>query len=84
MRLEFKFFELEESQGCQNDSLTIYNRPYVGSPIISIFCGSVSGDFFFQSNNLLAVFRSNSYISKKGFSIKVDRKYAVSHFINYI
>ena len=75
MRLEFNKFQLEDSQGCQNDNLTIYEGGMTSSNIKDIKCGNVAGDYFFQSQNLILLFRSNSHINGKGFRINVDCKY---------
>ena len=74
MRLSFQAFDLEDSQGCHNDSITIYNGQIMNSAIEAIKCGHVSGDVFVQSRYLIAVFRSNSHLSSKGFNINVEGK----------
>ena len=80
VRMEFIKFELENSHGCQNDNLTIYEGgEMTSSNITAIKCGIVTRDFFSKSPNVIAVFRSNSYINKKGFRINVDRKYSYYH-----
>ena len=75
VRLVFKAFDLEDSQGCQNDNFTIYEEQIAKTTIAGISCGQVTGDFFSKSRNLILIFRSNSVISGKGFSIKMDCKY---------
>ena len=75
VRLKFNEFDLEDSQGCQNDNFIIYEGRIDSSTIVETKCGRVTGDFFSKSRNLIIVFQSNSLISGKGFSIDVDRKY---------
>ena len=74
MRLEFNQFNIEESNGCQSDNVTIYKDRVADSNLAAIKCGSASDDIFFQSQYLIAVFRSNSQISNKGFKINVEGK----------
>ena len=75
VRLVFKTFELEDSLGCQNDNFTIYEERISNTTIADIKCGRVTGDFFSKSQNLIIVFKSDSLINSKGFSIDVDCKY---------
>ena len=76
VRLVFNTFDLEESQGCQNDNFAIYEGQIASSTIADIKCGRFTGDFISKSQNVILVFRSNSVISGKGFSIDVDCKYS--------
>ena len=74
MRLKFNQFDLEDSNGCQSDNITIYKGQIADSNIAAIKCGGASGDVFLQSTNIIAVFRSNSEINNKGFKIDVEGK----------
>jgi len=72
VRLLFKSFEIEDSPGCRNDNFTMYEGKTTNSTIAAVKCGSVTGDYFSNSQNLLLVFRSNSEISGKGYHINVE------------
>ena len=75
VRLDFKTFDVEASEGCQNDNLTIYNGSISTSNIIEVKCGKLTGDAFYRANKLIAVFRSDSKINSKGYNITVEREY---------
>ena len=75
VRLLFKSFEIEDSPGCRNDNFTMYEGKTTNSTIAAVKCGSVTGDYFSNSQNLLLVFRSNSEISGKGYHINVESKF---------
>ena len=74
VRLSFKSFEIEDSPGCRNDNFTMHEGQSSNSTIATVKCGTVTGDFFSNTQNLLLVFRSNGHISGKGYHINVECK----------
>eukprot|EP00794_Sanderia_malayensis_P005911 gene5911-6598_t len=74
IRLEFKNFSIEESNGCQIDSLKIYDGPRISSANLSnTRCGRDRRDFFSKTKNLILVFRADSTGNFTGFKIQVER-----------
>ena len=74
VRLVFSAFELESSQGCQNDNITVYEGETTNANMAAVKCGNATGDFISKSRSTLVVFRSNSHLSSKGFGIKIECK----------
>ena len=83
IRLEFKTFDLEDSEGCQNDNFTIYEGRITNSSATETRCGTVNGDFISQSQYVTVVFKSNSHLSRKGFSVNVGCKYHITMLLSW-
>ena len=70
----FNVFGLENSTGCANDSLSIYDGAISDSNLITRRCGKKGPDLVSTISQLTAQFLSNSLVSDVGFSVSVYGK----------
>ena len=64
----FSVFDIEESESCAADSLSIYDGNSSHAPLIDTICGSKSGNRYMTTGNSLFVqFKSNKNVTKQGF-----------------
>lgn len=71
IQMVFGDFSLENSTGCRNDNVTIYD----GGIMIANNCGRTQSAISSKSSKVTVVFQSNSIIVDKGFTMKVFSKY---------
>ncbi|XP_072037380.1 extracellular serine proteinase-like [Amphiura filiformis] len=76
LNMLFSKFDLEESANCINDSLTIYDGANDTSPLIGTFCKTEDIPDYLQATgrNLFAVFKTDSSVTAKGFSIRIRNR----------
>jgi len=66
--LTFKYFEIEQSAGCNKDYMEIYDGPSLESSLLGRFCGStLPGPFTATGDTMLVVFVADSDTQGLGF-----------------
>ena len=76
-KLVFNVFDLENSTGCENDSLSVYNGAISDSNLITKRCGKQTPDLLSTTSQLTAQFLSNYLVSGVGFRVSVYGKFII-------
>ncbi|XP_066549034.1 CUB and zona pellucida-like domain-containing protein 1 isoform X3 [Amia ocellicauda] len=67
IELEFDQIQLEYSNGCVYDSVSVYNGPSTTSPLLGVICWNENYSFMSTSNSMTVVFRSDGSVTNQGF-----------------
>ena len=67
--VHFYMIDIEDSESCAADSLSIYDGNSTNAPLIDTICGRKSGIRYMTTGNSLFIqFKSNDNVTKRGFS----------------
>ena len=72
----FYYFQIENSDSCEADSLSLYDGNSTSAPLIVKLCGSnISREYAVPGNTLFLQFKANSQVTRQGFRAKVETIY---------
>ena len=81
IRLKFLRFNVEESNTCAYDNVTVYDGVDNLATRLGRYCGTTLPGYIFSNNNSLFVFfQSDSSVTKNGFKIKYTTFLCKYHF----
>jgi len=71
--LDFLSFELEDSPGCTNDRVMVFDGESSSAPLLQNLCGStVPTDIVSSGASLFVTFESNGLVTTTGFSVNTS------------
>ena len=71
--LDFLSFDLEDSPGCTNDRVMVFDGDSASAPLLQTLCGStVPSNIVSSGAALFVTFETNGLVTKTGFSVNTS------------
>ena len=81
----FYWTDIEDSESCAADSLSIYDGNSTNAPLIDTICGRKSGiQYMTTRNSFFIQFRTNDNVTKRGFKAYFSGQYMSKYAMIYL